>query len=220
MTNSRKPVDGARQNIRPSAAARRLIDASKSLLESLSPDEITTTMVLKKASVARNTLYLNFEDHNALLEAALLEIFTEGVDEHLRLLVASLSKAGNKNDFVKRIGDVIEISQDMRRRDFRVTRCRLIAHTDKNPRFSVLLGKEQVRINNDFTAFFLQLQARGWMGSKLSPATAAVIIQALTLGRTVDDVSADRLSPASWNEAFMTIVKDVILSSTAEQTGV
>jgi len=142
------------------------------------------------------------------------------VDEHLRLLVASLSKAGNKNDFVKRIGDVIEISQDMRRRDFRVTRCRLIAHTDKSPRFSVLLGKEQVRINNDFTAFFLQLQARGWMGSKLSPATAAVIIQALTLGRTVDDVSADRLSPASWNEAFMTIVKDVILSSAAEQTGV
>ena len=65
----------ARRQSKPSAAARRLIDATKSLLETRAPGEITTTMMLEEAGVARNTLYLHFEDQTALLEVALLEVF-------------------------------------------------------------------------------------------------------------------------------------------------
>ena len=49
------------------------------------------------------------------------------------------------------------------------------------------------------------------MGNNVSPDTAAVLIQALTLGRVIDDVSEEKISQAAWNNAFMKITKEVIL---------
>ena len=49
-------------------------------------------MMLEEAGVARNTLYLHFEDHTALLEVALLEVFVGGVKDHLKLLTDSFKK--------------------------------------------------------------------------------------------------------------------------------
>jgi hypothetical protein len=49
------------------------------------------------------------------------------------------------------------------------------------------------------------------MGNNISPETAAVLIQALTLGRVIDDVSEEKIPQASWNNAFMKITKEVIL---------
>jgi AcrR family transcriptional regulator len=201
----------ARRQSKPSAAARRLIDATKSLLESHSPGEITTAMMLEEARVARNTLYLHFEDHTALLEVALLEVFVGGVKDHLKLLTDSFRKSKTKVDFLKRVSEVISISQDRQRRDFRIARCRLIAHSDRNPRFSSLLKAEQSSINKSYTAFFAELQHKGWMGNNISAETAAVLIQALTLGRVIDDVSEQKIPQASWNNAFMKITKEVIL---------
>ena len=143
-----------RTRSKPSAAARRLIEATKHLLESLSPREITTAMVLEEAGVARNTLYLHFEDHTELLEVALLELFVSGVRNHLELLQDSLKKSRSKNDFVKRIANVVELTQSQQRRDFRINRCRLIAHSERNPRFSSTLGDAQVQINEGFKTFF------------------------------------------------------------------
>ena len=102
---------------KPSAAARRLIEAAKSLLDTRTPSEITTKMLLDEASVARNTLYLHFEDHTALLEIALLEIFTGGVKEHLALLTESLSKATSKAGNVQSLGSHRATFSSNRRRN-------------------------------------------------------------------------------------------------------
>jgi AcrR family transcriptional regulator len=205
----------ARRQSKPSAAARRLIDATKSLLKSHSPGEITTAMMLEEAGVARNTLYLHFEDHTALLEVALLEVFVGGVKDHLKLLTDSSKKSRTKAEFLKRVIEVISITQDRQRRDFRIARCRLIAHSDRNPRFSSLLKAEQSSINKSYTAFFVDLQRKGWMGNNISPDTAAVLIQALTLGRVIDDVSEEKISQTAWNNAFMKITKEVILGQSS-----
>jgi hypothetical protein len=113
------------------------------------------------------------------------------------------------------VSEVISISQDRQRRDFRIARCRLIAHSDKNPRFSSLLKAEQSRINESYTAFFVELQRKGWMGNNVSPETAAVLVQALTLGRVIDDVSEERISQTAWNNAFMKITKEIILGQSS-----
>ena len=49
------------------------------------------------------------------------------------------------------------------------------------------------------------------MGKNIAPETAAVLVQALTLGRAIDDFSSARFSEKAWNEAFMMIITDVIL---------
>ena len=94
-----------------SAAKRRLLDAVTKLLEKYPPGEITTTMVLKEANVARNTLYLHFDNQAALIESALLSIFLDGVRAHADMFEQLLSRTKSKSEFLRHAVDIIRVSQ-------------------------------------------------------------------------------------------------------------
>lgn len=198
---------------RDSPAKQRLLDAVKELLESHSPSEITTAMVLETAGVARNTLYLHFENHSTLLESALLSMFLDGVEQHVSEVEMALQSAKSKTEFMQLISKMVKSSQGTDRKDFRIARCRLVAHADGSPSFLAVLSQEQTRINERFAACFVEMQRRGWMQPTFSPATAAVLVQALTLGRVVDDVAATKLTEDEWNSTFMAIIRNVILGN-------
>lgn len=202
----------ARKTGKESPAKRRLLEAAKKLLDKYPPAEITTAMVLKEASVARNTLYLHFDNQGALIESALLSIFLDGVRQHANLLDDSLKKTRSKSDFLRRAAEIIRVSQDQDRRPFRIARCRLVAHAEKNVRFAKLLGIEQNRVNERFTQLFSEMRTRGWLNPAITPAAAAILVQAITLGRVVDDVAAKKVDEKAWKEAYMSVVKKVILN--------
>lgn len=202
----------ARVGRKESPAKRRLLDAVKRLLEKYPPAEITTTMVLEEANVARNTLYLHFDNHAALIEAALLSIFLDGVSTHADMFEQLLKRAKSKGDFLRHAAEIVRISQDQNRRAFRIARCRLVAHAEKNARFSRTLGIEQSKINERFAKLFLDMHSRGWLNPGITPGAAAILIQAVTLGRVVDDVASKKLNEKDWNDAYLSIVRKVILA--------
>jgi AcrR family transcriptional regulator len=205
-------LSAARVGRKESPAKRRLLDAVQRLLEKYPPAEITTTMVLEEASVARNTLYLHFDNHAALIESALLSIFLDGVSAHADMFEQLLRRAKSKGDFLRHAAEIVRISQDQNRRAFRIARCRLVAHAEKNARFSKLLGIEQTKINERFAKLFLEMQSRGWLSPGITPSAAAILIQAITLGRVVDDVASKKLNEKDWNDAYLSIVRKVILA--------
>ena len=212
---SKKPfglASGTRKPRRESPAKRRVLDAAIELLGKFPPAEITTTMVLQEAGVARNTLYLHFENQAALIESALLSIFLDGVRQNADMLENSLKQTRTKTDFLRHAETIIRVSQDQDRRAFRVARCRLVAHAEKNPRFAKLLGIEQNRVNERFTQLFSEMRTRGWLNPAITPAAAAILVQAITLGRVVDDVAAKKVDEKAWKEAYMSVVKKVILN--------
>lgn len=212
---SKKPfalASGTRKPRRESPAKRRVLDAAIKLLGKFPPAEITTTMVLQEAGVARNTLYLHFENQAALIESALLSIFLDGVRQHADMLENSLKQTRNKTDFLRHAEKIIRVSQDQDRRAFRIARCRLVAHAEKNPRFAKILGVEQNLVNERFTRLFAEMQARGWLNSGITPAAATILVQAITLGRVVDDVASKKVDEKDWRDAYMSVVKKVILS--------
>jgi AcrR family transcriptional regulator len=177
---------------KPSAAAGRLLDAVKVLLSKFAPDEITTVMILEEAGVARNTLYLHYDNHAALIEAALLSVFLDSAKSHADFLKKSVKDSRNKADFIKQSINLIKVSQDREFKNFRVARCRLIAHSDKSARFSKILGMEQSKLNESFAKSFEALQKKGWMSDEVSPYAAALFVQAMTFGRIIDDVSSKK----------------------------
>jgi len=197
---------------RESPAKRRLLDAAIKLLGRFPSAEITTTMVLQEAEVARNTLYLHFENHAALIESALLATFLDGVRHNADMLEKSLKQSQNKTDFLRHAEKIIRVSQDQDRRAFRVARCRLVAHAEKNPRFAKILGIEQNLVNKRFTQLFAEMQARGWLNSGITPAAATILVQAITLGRVIDDVASKKVDEKAWRDAYMSVVKKVILN--------
>ena len=212
---SKKPfalASGTRKPRRESPAKRRVLDAAIKLLGKYPPAEITTTMVLQEAGVARNTLYLHFENQAALIESALLSIFLDGVRQNADMLENSLKQTRNKTDFLRHTEKIIRVSQDQDRRAFRIARCRLVAHAEKNPRFAKILGVEQNLVNERFTRLFSEMQARGWLNSGITPAAATILVQAITLGRVVDDVASKKVDEKAWRDAYMSVVKKVILS--------
>jgi AcrR family transcriptional regulator len=202
----------ARVGRKESPAKRRLLDAVKRLLEKYPPAEITTTMVLEEANVARNTLYLHFDNHAALIESALLSIFLDGVRAHADMFEQLLKRARSKGDFLRHSAELVRISQDQNRRAFRIARCRLVAHAEKNARFSKILGLEQTKINERFAKLFVEMHSRGWLNPGITPGAAAILIQAITLGRIVDDVASKKLDEEAWNDAYLSIVRKVILA--------
>jgi len=50
------------------------------------------------------------------------------------------------------------------------------------------------------------------MKGNVQPAAAAVLVQALTLGRIVDDVASKKLREEDWNNLYLQIIRKVVFA--------
>jgi hypothetical protein len=73
-----------------------------------------------------------------------------------------------------------------------------IATADRNERFRLMLSNEQQRITDGYAEVFRIGQERGWINPRLTPVFLATLLQAYTVGRAIDDVSATSLSNEEW----------------------
>jgi AcrR family transcriptional regulator len=193
-----------------SATRDRLLAAVRKLLIGHNPSDITTAMVLREANVARNTLYYHFDNHADLLDTAMLASFSEAVNENVKAFETALSQASSKDQFLGMVTDILQQTQTRSRRSFRIERCRLIIHAEFNRSFAAVMAAEQNRINSDFVKLFDQCREKGWMKGQVSSPAAAVFVQALTLGRVIDDVAGEKLPESDWLEMFSGILHSAI----------
>jgi AcrR family transcriptional regulator len=204
-------ISAQRQRANGSSATRdRLLAAVRKLLIAYNPGEITTAMVLREANVARNTLYYHFDNHADLLDTAMLASFSEAVRENVKAFEMAIAHSNSKDEFLGKVAEILQQTQTRSRRSFRIERCRLIIHAESNRSFAAVMAAEQNRINSDFANLFDQCREKGWMKGMPSSPAAAVVVQALTLGRVIDDVAGEKLPERDWLEMFTDILHDVI----------
>ena len=77
------------------------------------------------------------------------------------------------------------------------------------PRLAARLAGEQARLTDALADLFRLAQSRRWMSRRFDPHAAAVLIQAYTLGRIVDDVVGSPMDPDAWNAIVNQIVDRV-----------
>jgi hypothetical protein len=80
----------------------------------------------------------------------------------------------------------------------RFERARALGHAGTSERFREALGVEQQRLTFAFTDLVREAQNQGWVTRDIDPMATAVFIQAYTIGKLIDEVTAEPVDEQEW----------------------
>lgn len=199
-------------HIMPESIARRpktrerLINATVALLAQHNLVDITTQDVLALSGVARGTLYRHFPDFSALLESAMVEAFSRDVQGTIAYMDGMIKTSHSAQDLFDGLRKVTLSTQAPQIANLRYGRIRLMAYSLNNPRLSQALSEIQETLTQELTRQVKIVQAKGWFDERLDARSVAVFVQAYTIGKVVDDVSQQHMSPQGWNDLIDQVI--------------
>lgn len=188
----------------------RLIEVTVDLLDSKGPDEINVDEVLGLSGISKGSLYHHFTDLADLVDSALAFRFARYVDVTIDSIVPILLGAKSRDETFAAMASVTEQSQSPVLRPNRIERIQTIARAARNPHLQALLNTEQQRLNSALADLIREGQLRGWFSPDFDAMSAAVLIQAYTLGRALDDITEPQLDPASWTSLIHRLVEKTL----------
>ena len=189
-----------------------LIQTVVVLLEGTTLDQITSEQVLAISGISRGSLYHHFEDFSELLELAQVRRFSEYVDDATEVLSTVIESCETREELVARISQTTHYFQAEELAQARLERLTAISKVPNNPRMASALGEEQERLTEALADLYQDILARGWGNPHLQPRTASVALQALTVGRAVDDFTANRVDQENWINMISMIMENVLFS--------
>ena len=197
----------ARNGIHPTKD--ELIKTVVVLLDNLTLDEITSEKVLEISGISRGSLYHHFQDFAELLELAQVRRFSNYVTNSIAVLSEVFAAVGTREELITKLTEVSKVFQAPNLADSRIERLTAISKVMHNPRMAAALGNEQERLTETIADLYRDLQARGLGNPALAPRTAAVMFQAYSLGRAVDDFTVTHMDQDNWLYAVSLIVEHI-----------
>jgi AcrR family transcriptional regulator len=188
----------------------RLIEVVVELLETKGPGEINVDEVLSISGISKGSLYHHFTDLADLVDAALAYRFANYVDVSIADIAPIVSSANTREEIFAGIAKLTEITQSPDFRPHRIERIQTVGRAARNPNLQALLNAEQQRLNGALADLIREGQIRGWLSSEIDAMSAAVLIQAYTLGRVLDDITEPHVDPAKWTALIHRLVEKVL----------
>jgi len=183
-----------------------LIECAADLLDKYRFDEITVEMILDRSGISKGSLYHHFEDIYHLLEAAMIVRYARYVDTNITALQSLLTTAKTGEEFYLGLSQLSAITQGEGMKRARQERALTIGRAITSPRMSVLLQGEQQRLTDALVQLIKNAQARKLCNAEIDSHSLAVLMQAWTLGKIVDDLSENPVD----NDAYLALVNRVI----------
>lgn len=193
------------KNAHPTKVA--LVNTVVELLENYRADEITSEQVLELSSISKGSLYHHFADFSALIDTARVIRYARWVDRSIELLTTVATTTKTREEFFAGLSEVTKLTQSPASRSSRFERARILGLAEGNPRLMHDLGEEQQRLTDSITDLVREAQERGYVRLDLDVASIAVLIQAYTLGKIVDDVTADHVDPDRWLDLLGQVIE-------------
>jgi AcrR family transcriptional regulator len=189
----------------------KLVETAAEFLKVKDPSAISVDEVLEASGISKGSLYHHFEDFGELLEIAQIRRYADWVDKSIETLLSVLTGVKTREGIVSGIKLVTRATQSPEVQTARMQRARTIGNSMKNERFRIALGIEQERLTSALEDMFREAIERGWYRSELNPRTCAVLIQAYTIGRVVDDVVDNPIDAESWYDLIDELVERLFL---------
>lgn len=193
----------------PHPTALKLLDVTVALLDEVPVDALTLAMVLERSDVSHGSLYHHYEDFPDLVEKAAVHRYTRGLRESL-VAVAALLECADATEFRRRAVELIRASHDRARRPNRLERVDVLGALRSRPRLAQAIGRAQREITEEQAEHYAELQRRGWMRADVDPVVASTMVQAMILGRVVDDISEQPVDDRHWTEAAVRVVSSLL----------
>ena len=176
----------------------RLLLTTVELMDTENPEKVGVEMVLEKSGISKGSLYHHFEDFPSLLEAALVYRFHRVVDSSIALIANTVATATTREEFFADMEKVTAITHSREMTAIRFERARALGHAGTSERFREALGVEQQRLTLAFADLVREAQNQGWVTRDIDPMAAAVFIQAYTIGKLIDEVTAEPVDEQEW----------------------
>ncbi|HOB66099.1 TetR/AcrR family transcriptional regulator [Ottowia sp.] len=186
-----------------------LLDTVMGLLDTQALESITVDLVLRQSGVSKGSLYHHFEDFPDLLEHALVQRFSLGVDKSVEMLSRVVRTSQTRDEAMAGLYKATSKTTAAALAGNRFERTKLIGFSRDNPRLSKKLASEQWRLTSALEGLFVEMQTKGWMSKSFDPRAAAVLIQAYALGKIIDDIVDEKVDEQAWNELVNKIIDRV-----------
>ena len=89
-------------------------------------------------------------------------------------------------------------------------RIEVLGRLTTRPELAAAIARAQQEVTDAQAALFVEFQRRGWMRSDLDPVAQSAFIQAMVLGRVVDDVAEQPIDQETWRAVALPAFRTVL----------
>jgi AcrR family transcriptional regulator len=189
----------------------KLIEATTKLLKTVDRAHLTSDMILEKSGISKGSLYHHFEDLEELIEAALIQRYARWVDASIEIMTQILTTGNTSEEIYTQLVEITKNTQSVDYLEVRQNRIDVLSRAGSSKRFAKLLGEEQQRLTDALTDLIREAQERGFYRKENDARAIAVLIQAYTIGKIVDDFNENKVDPEAWVNLINTIIRTVFI---------
>ena len=168
--------------------------------------------ICESTGVNYGSVYHHFGSREGVIDAAYSLIFSKIVEEDLASLRRVNESLTTIDEYVDAVRPVLEqISNGEERVIRRAIRSRIVAAAITRPDLRVLIGINQARLTKELLRVAEFGQKREWMRRDVSAHSIAMLMQAVLLGRTLDDLSLEPISDAEWEQTLIAVFMEMLI---------
>lgn len=183
---------------------RRLVDEDESLIRI--PD------ICEATGVNYGSVYHHFGSREGLIDAAYHKMFLEYAEHDMEILRNITEGSETLGEFVAGMAGLSgSFSSGAPRARRRALRVRIVAASLTRPELYEKISATQDKVTEGLTQLIEHGQGRGWLRNDLTSRSVAVMVQANSVGRILDDISSTPITTDEW-QPVMSMMFEALLA--------
>jgi AcrR family transcriptional regulator len=195
----------------PHPTSVALLEAAVDLLDTVPMEGVSLAMILERTGISHGSLYHHFEDFPDLIEKAVVHRYARRLRESL-FAVRSLLDSSDRDEFRARVEELLNGSISDEGRKNRLDRIEVLGALQGHPRLVDSIAQAQQAITDEQAEIYIEFQNRGWIRSDLDPFVMSAFIQAMIVGRIVDDVTERPVGDVAWRSVALPAFRAVLFA--------